>query len=128
MVNNYILDTNVIISILNGKPKTLSLFKLPGEQQFSISIVSRMEVLLGRKKHALSIEEMENYLDDYFNLPFDEELCREATILYEKSAKKLKFKDLVIAATAIVHNKTLITSDKDFLSFKKLKVKYIGAE
>lgn len=127
MVNNYILDSNVVISILNGSPKVLSLIKVLAEEQFSISIVSRMEVLLGRKKHALSLEEMENYLDDYYNLPFDEELCRVATIMNEKSKKKLKFKDLIIAATAMVHNKTLVTSDKDFLSFKKLKVKYIGA-
>lgn len=122
MVNKYILDTNIVISLLNGNSAALE--KL-GEQQFSISIISRMEVLLGRKKHILSLEDIENYLDDYVNLPFDADLCREATILHEKSTKKLKFKDLIIAATAIVHNKTLITSDKDFLSFKNLKVKYI---
>lgn len=93
----------------------------------SISIVTRLEVMLGYKKHRVSLESIENDLNEYDNISLTEEICRQATLLSADSQKKLKFKDLIIAATAIVRNKTLVTSDKDFLSFKKLKVKYIGA-
>ncbi len=127
MVNNYILDSNIIINLINDNG--LIVTHLGGLKQdvFSISIISRLEVMLGHSKHSMNLEQIELILDNYAALPFDEEICRQAATLSDKSPKKLKFKDLIIAATAIVHKKTLITSDKDFLSFKKLKVKYIGA-
>lgn len=124
-MKNYILDSNVVIQILNQNKKVLGVIEQLNEEQFYISIVTRLEVLLGRKKHLFTLEAMENYLDDYYNLPFNEETCREATVLFEKSGNKLKFKDLVIAATAKVHNLTLITSDKDFKKIRGLKIEYI---
>lgn len=125
MVKNYILDSNILIGIANSDGKILDLLLSLNQEQFNISVISRLEVLIGFRKHVNLLEEMENFLDQYPSVSFDESLCREAAMLQEKSPKKLKFKDLLIAATAILHKKTLITSDKDFLSFKNLKVKYI---
>ncbi len=106
-------------------PRFIAYVENLNDENFSISIITRLEVMLGFKKHQITLETLENDLNEYENIPLSEEVCREATLLSLQSEKKLKFKDLIIAATAILHNKTLITSDKDFLSFKNLKVKYI---
>ncbi len=125
MVNKYILDSNIIIALINQDSLVRAFSRNLKQDVFYVSMITRLEVMMGHSKHSINLEQIEMILDNYPSLPLDEDVCRKATVLQEKSKKKLKFKDLIIAATAIVHNKTLITSDKDFLSFKNLKVKYI---
>lgn len=125
MVKNYLIDTNIIIYLLENKHKIVMEIENLGDDVFSISTITRLEVLMDIKKHSLNLEQGENYLDDFENISFDKDICREAAKLNSKNVKKLKFKDIMIAATAQHNNLTLVTSDKDFLRFKNLKVKYI---
>ena len=87
-------------------------------------MISRMEVLLGADKETFTDEEIHGYLDIFQNMNMDKRTVEEAVGIYKKSKKSLKFKDLVIAASAIVSNATLITADKDFTKIKGLKMKY----
>lgn len=64
--------------------------------------------------------DIEAYLDDCENVTLDKDVVREALKLL--TVKKMKFKDLVIAATAKVHGKTLITADRDFEGLEGVKV------
>lgn len=88
---------------------------------FAISVVTRFEVLAGRKAHQLELHEAEAYLDLFLNLEFDTDIVREAVLFYEHHKKILKFKDLIIAATAKFHRLTLVTADQDFNRFEGVK-------
>lgn len=119
----YLLDSNIVIYFLNGDSKALAFLGKLRNKNFSISSVSRIEILMGAKKHAGTLEYMRDQLNDYEHIPVDKKLSDFAVDLYLRSKKRLKFKDLIIAATAKLHNMTLITADTDFKNVKGLKVK-----
>lgn len=112
----YLLDTNVLIYFLQGNQKVAEFLNDLVVDCFAISIVTRLEVLIGAKKENIAQSEVEFYLDDCENIILDKAVVNEAVKMASLNKKKLKFKDLVIAATAKVHKKILITSDKDFKS------------
>ncbi len=51
------------------------------------------------------------------------ELSEEIVLKVIEIRKKYKIRDFdsIIAATALVHNLSIVTNDKDFLNIKKLK-------
>ena len=119
------MDTNIVIYLLYANPSVCNYVDGLNQSDFYISMISRLEVLLGFQKQNRTLEDLENYMDDFKNLDFSVEVCRAAALMDFKLHGKLKFKDLIIAATAKVHNLTLITSDMDFKKIKGLKVEYI---
>ncbi len=88
-------------------------------------MVSRLEFLNGLQNEIFITKEVEQYLDLFENITLDREIVRTAALFSFKSFKKLKFRDLIIAATAVVRNRTLITADKDFRNFPGLKLKLL---
>lgn len=121
----YLLDTNILIYSLKSENKTNILIGEIGIENFAISIVSRLEFLLGIEKNSFPLKDAENYLDRFENIILDKEIVKEAVNFASKFKNKLKFKDLVIAATAVSRKKTLITADKDFKKLPGLKVKLL---
>ena len=121
----YLLDTNILIYFLQGKKEVLSLLNRLNSEKFAISIVSRLEFLNGLQNEIFITKEVEQYLDLFENITLDREIVRTAALFSFKSFKKLKFRDLIIAATAVVRNRTLITADKDFRNFPGLKLKLL---
>lgn len=121
----YLLDTNILIYSLKGENETNILIGEIGIGNFAISIVSRLEFLLGMDKSGFSLKNAEKYLDRFENIILDKEIVKEAVNFASKFKNKLKFKDLVIAATAVSRKKTLITADKDFEKLPGLKVKLL---
>lgn len=120
----YLTDTNLLIYLLSGDLSVGKFFGNLGHDNFSISIVSRLEVLIGHDKENFTFEELESYLDLFENIVLDKKVVKEAIALAAKSKKKFKFKDLIIAATAKLAQKTLVTADKDFKEIKGLKIKF----
>lgn len=118
----YILDSNIFIYFLKGNQRLIEFLEDLGAERFYTSVISRLEVLMGHDKDDVSLKEVEFYLDDCENIAVDKLVIREAFNLTSKLKKKLKFKDLLIAATAKVHKKVLITADKDFKNVPGLKV------
>ncbi|MEK7085804.1 MAG: PIN domain-containing protein [Patescibacteria group bacterium] len=121
----YLLDTNILIYFLQGKKEVLSLLNRLNSEKFAISMVSRLEFLNGLQNEIFITKEVEQYLDLFENITLDREIVRTAALFSFKSFKKLKFRDLIIAATAVVRNRTLITADKDFRNFPGLKLKLL---
>lgn len=119
----YLLDTNILIYFLNGNKKVLNFLNDLCQEQFSISIITRLEVLLGQCKEKKSDIELKKILDECNNVPLDKKIVDEAVNLYLTSSKKLKFKDLSIAATAKIAKKILITADRDFEKLEGVSVK-----
>ena len=122
----YILDTDILIYLLSGNKKIEKILNTINDEKFDISIISRFEVLIGEKEEKMDINELEEYLDCFNNIDLGKRITKEAVILNKHNKKKLKFKDLLIAATAKVIGKTLITSDKDFKSMDGVKVRLIN--
>ena len=115
----YLLDTNIVIYWYDGKRMIFPFLEALGQSQYSISIVTRMEVMMGTHS---ALEEIESYLDEFLNINLDSDIVREAILLDRQNMKKLKFKDLIIAATAKCHGMTLVTSDKGFQNLYGVKV------
>lgn len=122
----YLLDTNIIIYFLLNKKLVRNFFEKNKIQNSAISMISRLEVLLGAEKESRPFHELEAYLDKFTNIPLDADICREAALLKLKEKKTLKFKDLVIAATARQNNLTLVTADKDFKTVKGINLQLIN--
>lgn len=114
----YLLDSNIIIYHYDRKKKVTQFLGELHQTQFAISVITRLEVMMG--VHS-TLEDAETYLDDYRNMNVDPDIIHEAIVLDRHNSKKMKFKDLIIAATAKYHGLTLITADKGFKKIEGLK-------
>lgn len=121
----YLVDSNILIYFLDGNKKIEVFFEKYKNSRFLISMVTRFEVLIGAEKSGMSLIGVENYLDLFENVNLDKLIVKEAINLSLKFRNKLKFKDLIIAATASVTQSTLVTADSDFNSLRGLKVKLL---
>ena len=85
-----------------------------------ISIATRIELSILPNADEKQIEIMQEYIS--YCKVF--ELTEEVVLKIIEIRKKYKIRDFdsIIAATALVHKLTLITSDKDFSNIKKLKI------
>ena len=88
---------------------------------FSVSAVSYVEVL---GYHKLTFENKQ-YFETFFQmapmLPISDEVVQEASVLRQQ--KKMSLGDAFIAATALIHDLTLVTSNvKDFEWIENLSV------
>ncbi|MCB1215362.1 MAG: type II toxin-antitoxin system VapC family toxin [Deltaproteobacteria bacterium] len=114
-----LLDSNIII--LAALPKHEILRKLIADKNPALSIVSRLEVL---GYHALKKAE-EKYFEVFFEaakvLAVSEPVVDRA--IHLRKQKNMTLGDALIAATALVYDKTLITHNtKDFKWIKNLKL------
>lgn len=123
MGERYLIDTNIIIYLLDGVLPDFSLAYLAKiiETESNISVVTQMEVL-GYSFESISDE---NQTNDFINkcvvLPLDFNVVQ--TVIKLRKKNKLKLPDAIIAATAIVHNLTLITrNENDFSKITDLKI------
>ncbi|UMQ53433.1 type II toxin-antitoxin system VapC family toxin [Leptospira interrogans] len=116
----FLLDTNVVIDQLaNELPPPAANFidnLLP-----AISVVSKIELLGWHKASKKDIEHIQAFISLAYVLPLEENIVQETILL--RQTFKIKTPDAIIAATAIVHNLTLVSRNTDdFNSISKLKV------
>ncbi|MBI4235441.1 type II toxin-antitoxin system VapC family toxin [Candidatus Peregrinibacteria bacterium] len=121
----YLLDSNILIYLLSGDERVKKFLKNFIEKKLVISIVSRMDVLIGAEKQQLSVKDAETFLDFFENIILDKAIVNAAVRIAKEMRNKLKFKDLVIAATANVLKMTILTADKDFKKIPGLKVQLL---
>lgn len=125
----YIVDTNILIFLLKKKYGMVSYLSQLNQDVFFISSMTRFEVEVGGQKDGISQRELINILDTFVQLPFDAKTVKIAVPLFVAlGAKRHMFKDAMIAATAIAHNMTLITADKDFACISGLKYVLLALE
>lgn len=117
----YLLDSNILIYLLGEEEELIDRISLYKDYEWAMSIISHFELLNGARKQNMDFETMAEFLEEFQVLPFDEEISLAAVRLGEKKKTKrnLKFKDLIIAATAQQYGLTLITADRDFKTFEK---------
>jgi predicted nucleic acid-binding protein len=90
------------------------------EQEFLVSVITRMELKSWLTDNDFLDIAIENSLQNAEIFDLSEEIIQKTIQIRRES--KIKLPDAVIAATAISHDLTLLsTNDKDFLKVENLK-------
>jgi len=113
--NKFLIDTNIIIYMMQNRLKISDFAKK--EDNFYISSITYIETL----GYPFSNQDEENGIIifcDMFERIFLTKEIEKQTIFIRKSSK-IKLPDAIIAATAIVHNLTLVTHNMD--DFKNIQ-------
>lgn len=122
MAERFLIDTSAIIKYLNGIfPATGNSFldKVLNEES-SISFISEIELQVWNPSNPEDIKIYHSFVEQSNILGIDQDIIQE-TIKIRKS-EKVKLPDALIAATAIIHDRTLVAdNDKDFERVPKLK-------
>ncbi len=122
-----VVDTSVFIEFLRAKNKTkTTLFQIPEENQLYISAVTLYELLMGANTPE-KIYDIKTLTDDIPVLSFNEEVAKKAGELYHilrKSNNIIEFRDIFIAATALVNNLPIKTLNiKHFNRIQNLRIR-----
>ena len=110
---DYLLDTNILILHLRECPDITALLTQWSETgALCISMVTRTEILAGMHPHetARTVE----FLDSLIGIIVDKAIADQAGRLiyqYTRQGIRLSFPDALIAATALQHNLTLVTTN-----------------
>ena len=115
MGQRYLIDTNVVIGILNGMINLRQAEKLSDiiEDEFIVSTIVNIETI---GYHAISEEDKiktTRLLSKAKTLYTDKRIQDKAIEI--RQTKKMKLGDSIIAATALVHSLTIVTrNETDF--------------
>ncbi|MDP2113958.1 MAG: type II toxin-antitoxin system VapC family toxin [Bacteroidota bacterium] len=119
MGKRYLIDTNVVLDFMGNK--------LPNDARIAIAQIIANEINLSviNKIELLGFSKIEQDLVDFVKysniIPMSDDIIEKTIEVRRKY--KIKLPDAVIAATAIISNYTLVTSNiKDFKSISDLEV------
>jgi hypothetical protein len=120
MEQQYIIDTNSAIDYLGDKlPETIA--TLIDNSVKQISVISRVELLGWQNASLEHLQVLNDFINSSIVITFEEEIILKTIEL--RRTHTIKIPDAIIAATAIVHNATLITRNiKDFDKIPELKL------
>lgn len=108
--NRYLFDTNFVIYYLNAQPKAQAFFDQLAGGSFSISVMTRLELLSHPGITADDEEAIQEFIDRVAVLPLVRDVEKNAILI--RRATRAKTPDAIIAASAICLDATLVTSDK----------------
>lgn len=111
------LDTDTCVELLRGNPSVLSQASRHAPSTISVSVLTRYELLYGvercaPKRRAEESEKVQGLFDVVCESPFTTKVAHRAAKIRAHLASKgqsIGPIDILIAATAIVENRTLIT-------------------
>jgi predicted nucleic acid-binding protein len=107
--NSVLLDTNIVLYLLNGEETLIPVLE---EQNLFLSFISQLE-LLGNKNIALAdIHKINNFIEECTVIDITPGI-KETTISIRREYS-LKLPDSIVLATSLWLNMPLITADKDF--------------
>lgn len=123
MEKRFLIDTNILIYYFNDL--------IPPEEEdnidkilrfsFNISVISKIEFLGWHKFNEAQFKKAEDFVNAAQIFGLVENVAREAILL--RRGKNIRLPDAVIAATCLVNDYTLVTSNaKDFRGIKGISV------
>ncbi len=116
-----LLDTNVLISQINGAYDVSD--SLAEAKKLYISALTQAEIYSGTPKNALM--DVQEFLSAFTVLPVTADISTLAGA-YKSAFASRGLKDLIIAATAQVHQLTFCTENKkDFVGLTSLKTLFL---
>ncbi len=126
----YLLDTNACIRVLNGSSEPLiARLRRQAPSEIRISSITRAELLYGARRSARVADNL-RLLAAFFaplvSLPFDDTCAEQYGALrasLSAAGRPIGPNDLLIAATALAHNLTVVTHNlREFSRVTGLKV------
>jgi predicted nucleic acid-binding protein len=113
MAATYLMDSNVLIDYTGRKFSGMPEQKLDAifDDTFYFSIISKMEVL-GYNAPAEILQNLSDFLATGEILNISDEVANQ-TILIRRLLPRIKLPDVIIAASALANNHTLLTRNTD---------------
>jgi predicted nucleic acid-binding protein len=120
MGRRFLFDTNTVIYIIN-KTMPLEAFRmLSSIQTVHLSVISEIELLGWQAPNPTDELLYQAFVTKSVLIEMDRAIIEKAIEI--RKIYKIKTPDAIIAATALVHNLTLVSrNDTDFQRIKKLK-------
>ena len=119
-----LLDTNIVIELLKGNSKILSVIETIGANNVILSKVTILEMYVGAlNKNELKI--IKKYLDKFPKIEFSDKIIdKTIQLVYQYYlSNSLFINDAIIAATCIENNTPLYTLNlKDFKYIEELRL------
>jgi predicted nucleic acid-binding protein len=121
-MEQYLIDNNVISNYfsVSYSEKGMSFISSVIDDIPNISVITEIEALSWHAPDEVYEEIVEDFVKNSNVLPLSPKVVSQCIEL--RRSKKIKTPDAIIAATAIVHNLTLITSDSDFKNIQHLRL------
>ncbi len=104
-----LLDSNIVI--YSARPEHGGLRRLIAEHAPAVSVISRIEVL---GYHGIADAErqlLERFFEAAEVIPLTDPVVRQAILLRQQ--RRMSLGDSIVAATALVHDRTLVTRNTD---------------
>lgn len=122
----YLLDTSVLINILNNKITFVELLGGIPLDLCRLSVITIGEVLEGVEKESKKEAEAKEVFSQFKILDVDRDVCEKFAGVRKDLRKRgqlIDNMDILIGSTALIHKLTLVTGNKkDFQRIKGLKL------
>jgi hypothetical protein len=115
--NRFLLDTNIIIYILNGDKIIADYLS---QKILYTSIICEIELFGSKSLTPKEEKQIKSFLHEFTIISIDQPI-KDLAILFRKQYS-LKIPDSIIAATAVSLEIPLVTSDKGFKSITELQI------
>jgi predicted nucleic acid-binding protein len=116
-IQRFILDTNIIIDILNGKLDLLTFLTDFSDYELYINPVIKIEVLAKPDMSTTEETEARILLDTFSLNEIDNKICDIAIQI--RRDKELRLPDALIVASAIDLNATVLSNDPHLRDYKR---------
>ena len=107
--NNLLLDTNIVLYLLNGEETLISLLE---EKNLFLSFITQLELLGNQNLNPGDILKIKQFISECTVIDITPGIKEFAIIIRQKYTVKLP--DCIIMATSLWLNMPLITADHDF--------------
>jgi len=107
--NNLLLDTNIVLYLLNGEDTLIPLLE---DKNLFLSFITQLELLGNRNLIPKDILKIEQFIDECTVIDISPGIKEYVITLRQKY--NIKLPDSIIMATSLWLNMPLITADHDF--------------
>jgi predicted nucleic acid-binding protein len=115
--NNILLDTNIVLYLLNGEETFIPLLE---EKQLYISFITQIETLGYKGITDQEIKSIQSFLNTCVVVDINP-VIKDYTIQFRRNYA-LRIPDSIIAASALYLNIPLLTADTDFKKVEELNL------